>query len=151
MEIEIRQATDADTEFARETHHAAYRDVVERQFGAWDEARQDAFFAEAWKPSHHGIISVDGVRCGYWAVEDRGADIHVRELVIHPSHQGRGLGTALLRGLQRQAQDRDIPIRLGTFHENYARRLYARLGFRELDSTATHVLMEWGPGIEHMR
>ena len=41
MLLERRPATSSDTEFARISHHAAYRDVVRRQFGAWDEALQD--------------------------------------------------------------------------------------------------------------
>jgi len=39
-----RPATTADTEFARFTHHAAYHDVVVRQFGNFDERMQDNFF-----------------------------------------------------------------------------------------------------------
>jgi ribosomal protein S18 acetylase RimI-like enzyme len=134
LEIEIRAATAADTDFAREAHHAAYRDVVERQFGRWDEERQDSFFADSWDANPHDLILVDGIPCGYWSVEHRTADIHLRELVIHPAAQGHGLGTEVLRRLQRQAADRDIPIRLGTHHENRARRLYVRLGFRYLGS-----------------
>ena len=41
MLLERRPATSNDTEFARISYHAAYRDVVCRQFGAWDEALQD--------------------------------------------------------------------------------------------------------------
>lgn len=50
MILERRPATSSDTEFARTTHHAAYRDVVSRQFGAWDEALQDRLFEEKWMP-----------------------------------------------------------------------------------------------------
>lgn len=45
MKLEMRAAQEGDREFARLAHHAAYRDVVERQFGPWDEASQDDFFA----------------------------------------------------------------------------------------------------------
>ena len=41
-----RTATSSDTEFARTTHHEAYRAVVSRQFGAWDETLQDRLFEE---------------------------------------------------------------------------------------------------------
>jgi hypothetical protein len=34
--ITRRRATAADTAWARRVHHAAVRDVVERQFGTWD-------------------------------------------------------------------------------------------------------------------
>ena len=34
----------ADFEFGRFVHHAAYQDVVTRQFGSWEEKIQDGFF-----------------------------------------------------------------------------------------------------------
>ena len=145
MRIEIRQARDSDEEFARRTHHAAYREVVERQFGPWDETQQDLFFEAAWEPDKHDIIVADGQDCGYCVVERRVDDIHVRELVVQPRQQGRGIGTSVLRGLQGEAAQRLVPVRLGTFRENHALRLYARLGFREIGHTDTHVLMEWRP------
>ena len=116
----LRRAEVADLEFARSTHHAAYRDVVERQFGPWDEAQQDAFFLTDWGPERKEVILSGGEPCGYCVVERREDDIHVRELVIHPDHQGHGIGTWLLQELQREATDASIPIRLGTFHQNKA-------------------------------
>ena len=135
MKVEIRPAEAGDVEFARSAHHAAYRDVVERQFGPWDEAAQDKFFAADWDPRTAEIILADGSLCGYCIVERRVDDIHARELVIHPDFQGQGIGSFLLRRLQDEARSRSVPVRLGTFHENRAVKLYARLGFREIGST----------------
>ena len=143
--LEIRPAQDSDREFARQTHHAGYRDVVERQFGPWNEALQDRLFEEDWDPATKEIIVADGEECGYFTVEYRADDIHVRELVINPRYQRRGIGTLLLQGLQEKASAATVPIRLGTFHRNEALQLYRRLGFREIGTTETHVLMEWMP------
>ena len=143
--ISTRPATEADTAFARSVHHEAYREVVERQFGGWDTAAQDRFFAADWQPAQMEVIVVDDVPCGYWAVEERAGDVHLRELVIHPNHQGRGIGSALLRRLQRRAADRGVPILLGTLLGNRAIALYERLGFQRTDRTETHVLMAWHP------
>jgi hypothetical protein len=59
VEITTRQAAAADTDFAREAYHAAYRDVVERQFGPWDEAAQDAYFTADWRPAAAELVLVD--------------------------------------------------------------------------------------------
>lgn len=145
MKLEMRAAQERDVDFARLAHHAAYRDVVERQFGPWDENAQDDFFVADWDTRTAEIILADGSPCGYCIVERRSEDIHARELVIHPDFQGQGIGSLFLRGLQDEARRRSVPVRLGTFHENRAVELYARLGFREIGSTETHVLMEWTP------
>jgi GNAT superfamily N-acetyltransferase len=143
MNLARRPASAADTEFARRVHHAAYRDVVERQFGSWDEGAQDAFFAGDWRDATFEIILVDGVPCGYACVEERPADVHVRELVIAPEHQGLGIGTAFLRQVQASATARGVPVHLGTFRQNRALVLYRRLGFQEIGRTASHVLLRW--------
>jgi ribosomal protein S18 acetylase RimI-like enzyme len=143
MDIALRPATDADTEFARRVHHGAYRDVVERQFGPWDDAAQDRYFARDWRDATFEIILADGRPCGYACLEDRAADVHVRELVIAPEFQGRGIGTALLRRVQQRARDRGVPVHLGTFAQNRALALYRRLGFREVERTDSHVILRW--------
>lgn len=145
MNVQTRAATDDDANFARSVHHAAYRDVVERQFGPWDEAEQDTFFDQDWKPEATEIVLADGTTCGYWMVEDRDADIHIRELVIHPDCQSRGIGRRLLDEVQRRAEARGVPVRLGTYLQNRAVALYERAGFREFDRTDTHILMAWFP------
>jgi GNAT superfamily N-acetyltransferase len=145
MNVQTRTATDEDFAFARTVHHAAYRDVVERQFGPWDEVEQDTFFEQDWRPEAMAIILADGTPCGYWMVEDREDDIHVRELVIHPDCQSRGIGRRLLEQVQRRAGARGVPVRLGTYLRNRAVVLYERVGFREFDRTDTHILMAWRP------
>jgi ribosomal protein S18 acetylase RimI-like enzyme len=145
MEISRRWATEADRELARRVHHEAYRDVVERQFGRWVEAEQNRFFERGWADARHEIVLCDGEPCGYVCVEERAEDVHVRELVILPRFQGRGIGTALLGEAIERARGRGRPVRLGTFHVNRAAELYRRLGFRETARTRTHILMEWRP------
>ena len=145
MSVQRRRAETHDTDFARRTHHAAYRSVVERQFGPWNEAQQDAFFAAGWEAFPHEILFIEDTLVGYCAVENRADGIHVRESVIDPQYQGRGIGTALLRELQGMATRDATLIRLGTFHQNRAHELYARLGFSRVGMTPTHVLMEWCP------
>ena len=94
MPLTTHPADEADAAFAREAHHGAYRDVVTRQFGAWDEQVQDGFFDRSWDDHDHEIILRDDVPCGYTSVECGDDHIHVREFVIHPAFQGQGIGTA---------------------------------------------------------
>jgi ribosomal protein S18 acetylase RimI-like enzyme len=143
MEISRRAATAEDYDLARRWHHAAFRDVVLRQFGTWDEARQDDFFDDAWTPEAKEIIVVDGVESAYCVVEHRDNAIYLVDLVISPEYQCRGIGSAILRSLQHQAAANGEPIHLRVLHANRAKELYARLGFRPTGKTETHMLMSW--------
>ncbi len=136
-----RLASPGDYAFARQVHHLAYRDVVERQFGEWDEQRQDRSFDGAWSQRDHEIIEWDAVRCGYAAVEYSAAQADVHELVLHPDYQGRGIGTAFLHQTISRADELGVPVYLQVLHENPAANLYERLGFEEYDRTSTHRLM----------
>jgi ribosomal protein S18 acetylase RimI-like enzyme len=141
--ITKRAAEATDAEFVRFVHHRAYRDVVIGQYGTWDEKAQDNFFADDWCAATHQIVIYENVLCGYICLEYRDEDIHIRELVIDPEFQGKGIGTFLLREVINDAEARQVPVRLATQRANRAITLYRKLGFREFERTATHILMEW--------
>ena len=143
MKITRRAATDLDIDFARDAHHRAYRDVVTRQFGVWDEADHDEFFDRGWASAAHDILLCDGVPCGYVSVDQLADYNHVRLLVVLPEYQGRGIGSAFLWEVIEEARSRQVPVKLRVLRENRALQFYKRFGFRQYDRTETHILMEW--------
>ena len=145
MTISRRPATIADADFARSVHHRAYRDVIERHYGPWDESTQDKLFAAAWSAAQHEIVLCDDARCGYTSIENRDDCFYLNELVVDPDFQGHGIGTNILREVIEQAILKGIPVRLRTHVTNRAANLYRRMGFQETARTETHVLMEWNP------
>src|SRR5262249_4500142 len=103
----LRPAVDTDRGFARLLHHACYRPWVEPIWG-WDEDRQDRIFDERWDPSETTIAELDGKPVGSLRTSDRGDHIFLDDIEIHPHHQGRGLGTELLRGVLSKATSRSL-------------------------------------------
>ena len=91
MGVTRRPATAADADFARAVPHRAYRDVVVRQFGSWDESLQDRFFERDRSSGGFDVVLREGTPCGYLALGDDDVILTVRELVIAPKWQGRGL------------------------------------------------------------
>jgi GNAT superfamily N-acetyltransferase len=65
-------------------------------------------------------------------------------VVLHPTHQGAGLGTAVLRRLLAEAQERGRRLELSVYKINQARQLYLRLGFVEYPRDEVRVRMVWG-------
>jgi ribosomal protein S18 acetylase RimI-like enzyme len=140
-----RQAAPEDTDLARAMHHAAYKDVVEQQFGTFEEVVQDVFFAKSWKPETHEFILVNGEIVGYCSVEHHSHEIFVHELVLSPEHQGKGIGSNVLKDVLEEATQKELPVRLQVLKANKARELYQKLGFREYEETDTHFKMEYIP------
>lgn len=145
IKISKRQATNADTEFARSTHHAAYHDVIIRQFGNFDEKMQDDFFAKSWKPETHEILINNATDIGYYSVERSPEIIFLSELVLLPSTQGKGIGTKILEELVQESKAKNIPVKLQVLKENQAQHLYRKLGFKDTGITDTHIQMEFLP------
>jgi ribosomal protein S18 acetylase RimI-like enzyme len=144
--VVLRPAVASDEAFARAAHHSAYRDVVERQFGGFDPARQDGFFARAWAEPGFVILVYDGEQAGFARFERTPETLVLHELVLLPAFQGMGLGTELLRAAQTWAAARDLPVTLQVLRENRALRLYRRLGFQAVGESGPHIRMRWQPG-----
>lgn len=141
--LSFRPATAADEAFARDVHHACYRDVVIRQFGGWDEVRQSEFFAHDWTVPGMVILYCDTARAGYAHWEQTANAVVLHELVLSQAFQGVGLGTELLRALQQAAASRGLPVVLGVLRESYAVALYSRLGFERVGANENHLAMRW--------
>lgn len=141
-----RPAIQEDTEIARKIHHEAYKDVIIRQFGAWDEQKQDEYFNKEWNIETDEILLNDGVICGYCSIKHHPDHIFIDEMVISPEFQGQGIGTKLLKGVIQEAQTKGIPVRLRVFRENTAAHvLYERLGFKDKQVTDKGFEMELIP------
>jgi GNAT superfamily N-acetyltransferase len=89
-------------------------------FGAWVEEQQDGFFEASWAAQPHEIILFEGEPCSYACVEDRPGDVDLRELLVAPDYQGRGIGSVVLEAVIDHACTRRVPVRLGTHLANRA-------------------------------
>jgi ribosomal protein S18 acetylase RimI-like enzyme len=111
------------------------------QLWGWDEAFQQERWARVFDPSRWQIIADGRQDVGGLELEHRPDELYLANLLIFPEHQGRGIGTAVIRGLLSTSHAEGKPLRLQVLKVNPARALYARLGFVEQGETETHYLM----------
>jgi GNAT superfamily N-acetyltransferase len=142
MKITRRPATAADVEFARALHAACYRDVVLEQFGDWDPALQAEFFEQKWLEGEYEIIEIGNIAIGVVATQSNPDHLFVSEIQVDPSHQGHGIGTAVMGEIIALANSAEVPIRLQVLRFSRALSWYKRLGFVQTGETETHVLLE---------
>ena len=138
--VTLRSATEADREFLRALHHACYRRWVEPIWG-WDEADQDRRFASSYTVAGRMIVELGGEPIGTLRTSRDGQCVSVDDIEVAPNHQGRGIGSRLLRGVLAGADRERLAVRLQVLHGNPARRLYQRIGFTVERETASHGLM----------
>lgn len=82
-------------------------------------------------------------------VPDQGDEAQVRRIELagiqlRPGSQGHGIGTSIIRKLQREAARHDVPLDLNVEKDNpHARRLYERLGFTHVGESESEYQMRW--------
>jgi ribosomal protein S18 acetylase RimI-like enzyme len=138
----LRAATQEDTSIAKTIHHKAYKDVIERQFGSFNEIEQDEYFLASWNLSHE-IISVGERIVGYAATQKHSDHFFISSLVIDPDFQGQGIGSAYVSKIITEAKHSSLPVRLRVLNENRAKVLYVRLGFVTVTEQGARSMMEY--------
>lgn len=105
---------------------------------------QAAGYRASWPDASHLLLWHGGQPAGR-LVADCGADeLRVIDLTFVPEMRGQGLGSAVLRRLQRCASERGLPLALTVQHQNSgARRLYLALGFRAAEGDEVSGQMVW--------
>lgn len=97
-------------------------------------------------PNHLTLIVLkEDEAAGMVTLDDGSRALHILELVLQPQVRSQGLGSALLRGLQAAAAQRNQILSLHVLPHNPALRLYYRLGFVERGGDGMQLLLEWTP------
>lgn len=105
------------------------REVVEKTWG-WNEAFQRSQFDHRFREHVVSVIESDGRAVGGLFLEDLADAIYIHEIQILPEHQGRGVGSEVIRHLIDQAGRRGAGVTLSVVVTNpRAKQLYDRLGF----------------------
>lgn len=107
---------------------AAMRDSLER-IGRFDAQRARERFLSGYSPRHTHHVELDGERVGFYVLKPAGEELLLDHLYVHPSHQGRGIGAAVLARVFAQADAARLPVRVGALRDSDSNRFYRRHGF----------------------
>ncbi|HEX7049913.1 MAG TPA: GNAT family N-acetyltransferase [Longimicrobiales bacterium] len=106
---------------------------------------QDRYYREHYADASFQVVLVDGEAAGRLYVARWPDEIRIVDIALLPEHRGRGIGTALLEALLAEADAAGRPVSIHVEQYNPARRLYARLGFREVEDRGVYVFMTRAP------
>jgi GNAT superfamily N-acetyltransferase len=90
------------------------------------------------------IVIERGAECvGLMVVEEHSSELWLDHMLIDPSEQNHGIGTALVRWVQDAATLDATSVALSVVDGNPALRLYERLGFAVVRVEPPRTFMEW--------
>ena len=126
--MQVRVATEDDGPFLVHLACGAYRDVVTRQFGGWNEREQAARFAAKVARLPFEVGELAGRPVAAVSSSVRADHVFLNELLVLPEFQDRGLGGELLEREMERAARLGLPLRLHTLRRNRALRFFERHG-----------------------
>ena len=132
--VSFEPAAAADAEGLVAIRIAAMRASLER-IGRFDPQRARDRFLATFDPAHTRHIVVDAERIGFVVLRPQGDEWLLDHLYVLPSHQGRGIGAAVLRDVFARVDAQGRALRVGALRESRANRFYARHGFELVERT----------------
>ncbi|WP_327238311.1 GNAT family N-acetyltransferase [Streptomyces sp. NBC_01317] len=124
----LRSATPADVEVIAELRATVMRADLER-LGRFDEHRVRQRLRDSLSMRYTSIIEVDRALAGCVTVRPAQDGQWLEHFYLAPHHQGRGLGSAVLRTLLARVDAQGATVRLNVLRGSTAQRLYERNGF----------------------
>lgn len=152
--IQFRPVADQDRDLLRRIY-ASTRELELQQTDWSDEQKQafiemqfnaqHAFYREHYYDARFDIVLYDGVEAGRLYVWNSPKELLIVDITLLPEFRGKGIGTELLEGLLREAQETGRSVQIHVEKFNPALGLYSRLGFKEIGDEGVYFHMEWRP------
>lgn len=131
---------------AEELAQVNWNDAQREGFLRMQFDAQSKYYASEYPGAEFQIILAASQPAGRLYLHRREREIRVMDIALLPEFRGRGIGTELLNDILVEARRtrRSVTIHVETF--NPAQRLYARLGFRPIDTAGVYHMLEWSCG-----
>jgi GNAT superfamily N-acetyltransferase len=126
--LNLTPALDTDAPALAELRVAAMRDSLLR-VGRFDPQRARLRLLDGFSAAHTWHVGWAGERVGCVVLRREADHLRLAHLYLHPQHQGRGVGAAVLAWVFAQADAARLPVRVGALRGSDANRFYARQGF----------------------
>jgi ribosomal protein S18 acetylase RimI-like enzyme len=150
--ISLRSVAPEDRDFLLELYQSSRGDDLRRlgwsenEIGHFLEKQYEAhrtFEQRDYAQAVGAVILVSHQRVGRLLVDYAPDEIRCLDISLLPAWRNQGLGTYLIRRLQKESAERQQPLRLQVIRFNRAVNLFERLGFATASETGTHFQMEW--------
>ena len=151
--IKIVPADESHYEFIYRVKKEAYGEYIRRIYG-WEENIQRKFFAKDWETLKPNVILYDNQPVGTFCFTKKEGNFFagrffIEHFYILPEYQNKGIGSFVLKTLLDTADDAILPVNLMYLNFNPAASLYARNGFKVIETKEPFVMTERKPSLDN--
>ncbi|MEM7018747.1 MAG: GNAT family N-acetyltransferase [Pseudomonadota bacterium] len=143
INITLIPVNEADKAFFQQLNILSYKELVEKQFGAWEQKLQAQNFDKKWQEQSFQKAVLDGKAIGGIWVQVFETYHQLREIQLLPEYRNQGIGAQLINTEIERANALGKKLRLRVLLLNPAVQLYERLGFVITGKTDTQYHMEY--------
>jgi ribosomal protein S18 acetylase RimI-like enzyme len=151
-EISLRPFTQDDLEFLFRVYASSREE--ELAVVPWSDEEKEAFLRQQFNAQHtyyqehfadarYDVILKGDTPIGRLYVDRQPDEIRVIDIALLAEHRGGGIGSGFVREIMDEAGATGKAVRLHVEKNNPAKRLYFRLGFRDIEDVGVYDLMEW--------
>lgn len=154
MILQLRACQPADEAFLLQVYGSTR--MQELAVLDWTAEQKDVFigmqfqaqarhYQEHYPGAEFSVIEVNGEPAGRFYLFRQVEDWRIMDIALLPEFRNRGLGTRLLTVLLAEADGAGVKVSIHVEVFNPARRLYERLGFRQVAERGVYLLLERQP------
>ncbi len=153
-DISFQAMSDDDMAFLSELYRTTRWQEVQQ--APWTDEQRKAFLHQQFTAQHQHYLShypkaqklliMQNQQAIGRIYLDRDADsICLIDVALLPTHQDRGIGTALLKELLSEAEMSQKKVMIHVENFNPAYRWYVKHGFQQIEDKGVYQYMEWHP------
>ena len=145
MDYTLRPANKEDYQYCYRLTKRNMYNLYCRHWGGWVAAE----FRNGFVLNNITMVIIAGRRAGYISVKHYPDSIYIENIQISPARQGHGIGSDILNRILDGSDKKSV--KLATFDDNPAKRLYERMGFSVVEKKGMTLMMEKLPDIAQNR
>jgi len=152
LDISLRPQTDDDQSFLLELYRSVrweelapvdWPDDTKLAFLDHQFQLQTTHYKRFYYDAAFGIVEAVGEPIGRLYLIVQPGDLRIVDISLLPQWRGRGIGGRLIGTVFEQAREQGLPVvSIHVEQFNPARRLYDRLGFKEIEVKGPYILMK---------